>query len=57
MRRGQGDVDERGSPLPVRATAIVLAIWITVLVLVAFLIVPALFASCMPPGTTGGAGP
>ena len=57
MRRGPGEVDRRGSPLPLRATGIVLAVWITGLVILAFVILPALFATCAPPGTTGGAGP
>jgi len=57
MRRGPREVDKRGSPLPLRATGIVLAIWITGLVILAFVVVPALFATCAAPGTTGGAGP
>jgi hypothetical protein len=57
MRRGPGDVERRGSPLPLRATSIVLALWMTGLVVLAFVVVPALFATCSPPGTTGGFGP
>ena len=57
MRRGPPVGDKRGSPLPLRATGIVLAVWITGLVILAFVVVPALFATCAPPGTTGGAGP
>ena len=48
MRRDQGDVDRRGSPLPLRATSLVLALWITGLVILAFVVVPALFATCGP---------
>ena len=47
MRRDP-QVDDR-SPLPLRATAIVLAMWITGLVLLAFVIVPIVFASCVGP--------
>jgi hypothetical protein len=39
--------DDR-SPLPIRATAIVLAIWITTLVVLALVVVPSLFAQCTP---------
>ena len=56
MRRDTGKVEKPGSPLPLRATAIVLALWITGLVVLAFVVVPALFATCMPPGTTGPPG-
>jgi hypothetical protein len=56
VRRGPGEVEKRGSPLPLRATAIVLALWMTGLVLLAFVVVPALFATCTGQ-LTGGAGP
>ena len=46
MHRGQSDVDEPGSPLPLRATGIVFGIWITGLVVLAFVVVPAIFATC-----------
>ena len=39
-----------GSPLPLRATGIVLGIWMAALLAIAFLVVPALFASCLPTG-------
>jgi hypothetical protein len=55
MRRDQGQVDGPGSPLPLRATAIVLALWVTGLVVIAFVVIPALFATCGP--APGGAGP
>ncbi|HEY8806397.1 MAG TPA: hypothetical protein VIN70_02275 [Candidatus Limnocylindria bacterium] len=48
MRRDPREVEER-SPLPLRATAIVLAMWITGLVLLAFVIVPLVFATCVGP--------
>jgi hypothetical protein len=38
------------SPLPLRATGIVLGIWMAVLLVIAFVVVPALFASCLPTG-------
>ena len=47
---------ERGAPLPLRATAIVLGTWLGVFVVLAFVVVPALFASCTGP-PAGGAGP
>lgn len=47
MRRDQREV-ERASPLPLRATSIVLALWVGALLLVAFVIVPILFAICGP---------
>jgi hypothetical protein len=53
MRRQQGEVEKTGSPLPLRATSIVLALWITALVVLAFVVVPAFFATCAP----GGPGP
>lgn len=46
MRRDQGEVEKPGSPLPLRATGIFFAIWITGLVVLAFVVVPALFATC-----------
>ena len=39
-----------GSPLPLRATGIVLGIWMAAILAIAFLVVPALFASCLPTG-------
>ena len=47
MRRDQREV-ERASPLPLRATSIVLAAWVGALLLIAFVVVPILFATCGP---------
>jgi hypothetical protein len=55
MRRDQGGVGKTGSPLPLRATSIVLALWITGLVILAFVVVPAVFATCGP--AVGSPGP
>lgn len=41
--RPEGD---RGAPLPIRATAIVLGAWTVGLVLIAFIGVPLLFSVC-----------
>lgn len=46
--RPVGDPD-RGSPLPLRATTIVLGLWLGGLVILAFVVVPMLFALCGPP--------
>ncbi len=48
---------KEGPPLPPRATGIVLGIWIAALLLIAFVIVPMLFAVCVPPAPTSGLGP
>jgi hypothetical protein len=47
VRRDPRQVDDR-QPLPLRATSIVLGLWVVGLVLLAFVIVPALFATCGP---------
>jgi len=47
MRRDPRPVDDR-QPLPLRATSIVLGICVGGLVVLAFVIVPALFATCGP---------
>ena len=47
MRRDPPPVDDR-QPLPLRATSIVLGLWVGGLVVLAFVIVPALFATCGP---------
>ena len=39
---------ERRSPLPLRATGIVLLAWVVALVFIAFVIVPLIFATCFP---------
>jgi hypothetical protein len=46
VRRDPRQVGKGGAPLPLRATAIVLAVWTTGLVVLAFVVVPALFATC-----------
>ena len=55
MRRDPPVTDpDRGSPLPLRATTIVLGSWIAGFVILAFVVVPMLFALCGPaPGSTG----
>ena len=39
---------EKRSPMPLRATGIVLTAWVLGLVFVAFVVVPFSFASCFP---------
>ncbi len=39
---------DTGSPLPLRATGIVLSAWIVGLVVIALVVVPVLFATCFP---------
>ena len=55
MRRDPRHVEDQPEPFPLRATGIVLAVWITGLVLLAFVVVPALFATCtgQPPNAPG----
>jgi hypothetical protein len=50
MRRDPRPVrdPDRDSPLPLRATTIVLGFWISGLVILAFVVVPMLFALCGP---------
>jgi len=48
-RRDAGEAEDR-SPLPLRATGIVLGLWISILVVAAFVVVPALFSVCTLPG-------
>ncbi|HEV8230548.1 MAG TPA: hypothetical protein VGQ86_11360 [Candidatus Limnocylindria bacterium] len=56
-RPSLGD-DERGrSPISPVATGIALGLWVALMLIIAFVIVPTLFSLCAPPGTTGGAGP
>lgn len=42
--------EKEGPPLPLRATGIVLGLWIAVFLTIAFFVIPALFASWMPTG-------
>ena len=39
---------EKRSPMPLRATGIVLTAWVGALVFIAFVIVPLIFATCFP---------
>jgi hypothetical protein len=48
MRRDPHQVGDERQPLPLRATGIVLGLWVSGLVILAFVIVPALFATCGP---------
>ncbi len=53
MSRGQGgpfrvEEAEKRSPLPLRATGIVLTGWLLGLVFLALVVVPFIFASCLP---------
>jgi len=43
---------EKGSPLPLRATGIVLSAWVVGMVVLAFVVVPLLFATCFPQPAT-----
>lgn len=45
---------EKRSPMPLRATGIVLAGWVVGLVFIAFVIVPFIFATCFPTPQGGG---
>ena len=42
------DHDDRRIPVSTRALGIAFGIWITVMLLLAFVVVPVLFASCNP---------
>ncbi|MDQ2953202.1 MAG: hypothetical protein M3R54_13170 [Chloroflexota bacterium] len=42
--------EKERSPLPLRATGIVLGLWMAAVLAIAFFVVPALFASCLPSG-------
>jgi hypothetical protein len=43
--------DKPGSPLPLRATGIVLGLWMAALISIAFFVVPLAFSSCQPTGS------
>lgn len=47
MHRGEA-LSKEEPPLPPRATAVFLGVWVAVLLLVAFFVVPVLFGSCVP---------
>jgi hypothetical protein len=55
MRRDPRHVADEGEPFPLRATAIVLSVWVVGLVVLAFIVVPVLFATCGV--VTSGGGP
>jgi hypothetical protein len=57
MRRDPRQVDAKGEPFPLRATAIVLSVWIVGLVVLAFIVVPTLFATCGLISYPSGGGP
>ncbi len=43
--------EKPGAPLPPRATGMFLGLWMAVLLILAFVVVPFLFAVCASPGT------
>ena len=50
-RRPPLDDEKERSPLPPVATGIVFGLWIALMLILAFIVVPALFAMCAPPPT------
>ena len=48
MRRDPRKVVQEDQPLPLQATGIVLTVWVGILVILAFVVVPILFATCGP---------
>ncbi len=42
------DDPDKGSPLPLRATGIVLSAWVIGMVFIALFVVPLIFATCFP---------
>ena len=42
--------EKEKSPLPLRATGMFLGLWMAVLLTIAFFVIPAVFASCLPTG-------
>ena len=52
MHRAPPVKDEKErSPRPLRAPGIVLGLWMATLLTIAFFVIPALFASCLPAGS------
>lgn len=47
-RRPPLDDEKERSPLPPVATGIVFGLWIALMLVLAFIVVPALFATCAP---------
>ncbi len=45
--------DREESPLPLRATGIALGLWIALMLILAFVAVPTLFARCAPGAASG----
>jgi hypothetical protein len=48
VRRDPRKLVQEGQPLPLRATGIVLSLWVGILVVLAFVVVPVLFGTCGP---------
>ena len=48
LSKGDNERSSKEPPLPPRATAIFLGLWVAGLILIAFFVVPVLFASCVP---------
>jgi hypothetical protein len=53
-RRPPVTKDREEPPLPPRATGMFLGLWVVVLLLLAFVVVPQLFAFCGPAGPPAG---
>lgn len=47
MRRDKGVADDQREGLPPLATGISLGLWVALMLILAFVIVPTLFASCL----------
>jgi hypothetical protein len=47
-RRPPLNQSEPGTPLPLRATGIVLALWVAAMIFLALVVVPLLFSTCLP---------
>lgn len=54
MHRRPPLADKESSPLPPVATGIVFGIWIAFMLVLAFVVVPALFGLCAPPPSGPG---
>jgi hypothetical protein len=54
MHRRPPLADEERSPLPPVAAGIVFGLWIAFMLVLAFVVVPALFGMCAPPQTVTG---
>ena len=49
VRKKPNDDAEREGGLPVRATGMFLGVWMAAMLVLAFVVVPQLFAACIPP--------